>query len=42
MLYAGVCIAYCEGIKHIADNLHEIIDTILPKKFEMLEQEYLI
>lgn len=29
MLYAGVCISYCEGIKHIADNLHEFNVSIL-------------
>ena len=29
MLYAGVCIAYCEGVKHIADNLHEFNVSIL-------------
>jgi long-chain acyl-CoA synthetase len=29
MLYSGVCIAYCEGIKHIAQNLSEFGVTIL-------------
>ena len=29
MLYSGVCIAYCEGIKHIAQNLQEFNVSIL-------------
>lgn len=39
MVHAGVCIAYCEGIKHIVDNLNEFNVTLLvavPAIFETM------
>ncbi len=39
MIYSGICIAYCEGIKHIAQNLREYGVTLLvavPAIFEAM------
>jgi len=39
MVHAGVCIAYCEGIKHIAKNLEEFNVSVLvavPAIFEVM------
>lgn len=39
MVHMGVCIAYCEGIKHIAQNIHEFGVSILvavPAIFEAI------
>ena len=39
MLYSGICISYCEGIKHISDNLKEFHVSVLvavPAIFETL------
>lgn len=39
MFYAGVCISYCEGIKHISDNMKEFQVSVLvavPAIFETL------
>jgi len=39
MLYSGICISYCEGIKHISENLKEFNVSVLvavPAIFETL------
>jgi len=39
MFYSGICISYCEGIKHISDNLKEFNVSVLvavPAIFETL------
>lgn len=43
MVYSGVCIAYCEGIKHLADNLQEFNVSILiavPAIYEALYKKF--
>ena len=43
MVYSGVCIAYCEGIKHLADNLQEFNVSILiavPAIYEALYKRF--
>ena len=40
MLNSGVCIAYCEGIKHIAKNLNEFGVTVLVVVPAILEAMY--
>lgn len=40
MVYSGVCIAYCEGIKHISKNIHEYNVTLLVAVPAILEAMY--
>lgn len=43
MVYSGVCIAYCEGIKHLAENLQEFGVSILiavPAIYEALYKRF--
>lgn len=40
MIYNGVCIAYCEGIRHIAQNIHEYGVTLLVTVPAILEAIY--
>ena len=43
MIYSGVCIAYCEGIKHLAENLQEFNVSILiavPAIYEALYKRF--
>lgn len=43
MVYSGVCIAYCEGIKHLAENLQEFNVSILiavPAIYEALYKKF--
>ena len=40
MVFSGVCIAYCEGIKYIAQNIHEYDVTVLVAVPAILEAMY--